>query len=40
MTFRKADKSLVCSDKKLDSYFKPALSLPKTTTTFESSIDE
>jgi hypothetical protein len=25
MAFRKADESLVCSDKKLDSFFKPAL---------------
>jgi hypothetical protein len=39
MTFREADESLVCSDKKLDSFFKPALLLSKTSTTSESSIN-
>jgi hypothetical protein len=39
MTFRKAGELLVCSEK-LDSFFKPALSRSKTSTTSEPSIDE
>jgi hypothetical protein len=37
---RKADESLVCSEKKIDSFFKPALLRSKTNTTYETSIDE
>jgi hypothetical protein len=40
MAFRKADESLACSGKKLDSFFKPSLLRSKTSTTSESSIDE
>jgi hypothetical protein len=40
MAFRKADESLVCSDKTWDSFFKPALLCSKTSTTAEFSIDE
>jgi hypothetical protein len=40
MTFRKADESLVCSEKKIDSFFKPALILSKTNMNSVSPIDE
>jgi hypothetical protein len=40
MTFRKADASVVCSDKKFTVSLKPALLCSKTSTTSESSIDE
>jgi hypothetical protein len=39
MEFRKADESLVCSDKTLQ-FFKPALLRSKTSITSESSIDK
>jgi hypothetical protein len=38
--FRKADGSLVCTDKTWDSFCKPALLRSKTSTTSESSIGE
>jgi hypothetical protein len=38
--FRKADESLLCSDKTWDSFFKPALLRSDTSTTSESSIDD
>jgi hypothetical protein len=40
MEFRNTDESLVCSDKTWDSFFKPTLLRPKTSTTSESSIYE
>jgi hypothetical protein len=40
MAFRKGDESLVCSDKTVDSFFKPASLRSGTRTTSESSIDE
>jgi hypothetical protein len=40
MAFRKANESLVCSEKKLDSFLKPALLCSERSTTSESSIDE
>jgi hypothetical protein len=40
VAFRKADESLVCSDKTLGSFFKPALLRSKTSITSESFIDE
>jgi hypothetical protein len=40
MAFSMVDESLVCSEKRLGSFFKRALLRSKTSTTSESSVDE